>query len=366
VSDVSSNAGRDPTGNKLAYVAYRQEWLDLHREDAIDPALPIVDAHHHLYERPRPRYLFADLLADTGSGHNIVATVYMQSLSMYRQDGPAHLRSVGETEFANGYAAMAASGTYGPTRACAAIVGLGELNIGRDKVAEALDAHVHAGNGRFRGVRHITFWDADARVQPANPDRTPGLLADARFRDGFALLGPRGLGFDAYVCFPQLPELADLARQYPGTAIVLNHLGGPVGVGPYAGARDAVFSQWSASMRELARLPNVSVKIGGLGMRVMGYGFHDRDTPPTSQQLARAWKPWIEETIQCFGPGRCMFESNFPPDRGSFSYGVLWNAFKRLAAGYAPDERTQLFSGTANRVYRLNLDIPASPTKENT
>ena len=353
----------DPTGNKLAYVAYRQEWLDLHREEAIEPALPIVDAHHHLYEKPRPRYLFADLLADAACGHNIVATVYMQSLSMYRQDGPEHLRSVGETEFANGYAAMAASGVYGPVRACAGIVGLGQLDIEPAKVGEALDAHIRAGNGRFRGVRHITFWDADPRVQPPSPDRTPGMLGDARFRAGFALLAPRRLSFDAYVCFPQLPELADLARRFPGTAIVLNHLGGPVGAGPYA-ARDAVFEQWSASLRDLARLPNVAVKIGGLGMRVMGFAFHDRDVPPTSMELAEAWKPWVEETIQSFGPGRCMFESNFPPDRGSFSYGVLWNAFKRLAVGYAAHERAELFSGTAARVYRLNL--PAFHAKGST
>lgn len=340
-----------------AYVPYRQDWLDRHREEAIDPALPIVDPHHHFYDRPRPRFMFDDLLADTRQGHNIVATVYVESASMYRADGPEHLRCVGEVEFVNGYAAMSASGNYGDSRFCAGIVGGGKLNIGADKVRETLEALIRAGNGRLRGIRNSSTWDADPEVQPPTPDRPPGLLLDPRFREGFALLAPLGLSFDAYLYHPQIGDLADLARAFPGTGIVLNHIGAPLGLGVYASRREEVFKQWGASIRELAHCPNVTVKLGGLGMRMMGFDFHARENPPTSEQLAGAWKPYIETVIQAFGPERCMFESNFPPDRGSCSYGVMWNAFKRIAAGYADPERRHLFAGTAARIYRL--DLPA-------
>jgi len=341
-----------------SYIAYRQDWLELRREEALEPSLPIVDPHHHLYERPRPLYLLDQLLTDTASGHRVIATVFVDSRSMYRDYGPEETRCVGETEFANGVAAMCASGVYGPTRACAGIVSAAQLDLGA-RVREVLEAHVRAGNGRFRGIRHITAWDADAAVQPPHPDRRAGMLAERTFREGFAQLAPLGLSFDAYLFHPQIPELAAIARQFPDTAIVLNHLGMPLGVGPYAGRRSAVFEAWKKAMADLAGCANVSVKLGGLGMRIAGFGFHETPLPPSSEALAAAWRPCMETAIELFGTRRCMFESNFPPDRGSCSYGVLWNAFKRIAAGCSAEEKSDLFSATARRIYRLEL--PAAP-----
>ena len=350
------NTGSGGTVTAHSYTAYRQDWLDRHVEEALDPTLPIIDTHHHLYERPRPLYLFEQLLADTRSGHHIAATVFVDCNSMYRVDGPEHLRCVGETEFANGYAAMSASGVYGPIRLCAGIVSFGNLHLGATLARETLEAQVRAGNGRFRGVRQMSTWDPDPVVQPPLPTRPPGLLLDKTFREGFAELAPLGLSFDSYLIHPQLVELIDLARSFPDTRIVLNHIGTPAAIGRFASQRAEVFKEWSASMHELARCHNVSVKIGGMGLRIMGFGLQEREEPPTSQDLATLWQPYVESVIQTFGPDRCMFESNFPPDRGAYSYGVVWNAFKRLSAGYSAEERRLLFAGTAARVYRL--DVP--------
>jgi predicted TIM-barrel fold metal-dependent hydrolase len=352
-------ADSGPTVTANSYVAYRQGWLDLVREDALEPELPIVDPHHHLYERPKPLYLLEQLLADTGSGHNVLATVYIDSRSMYRATGPEELRCVGETEFANGAAAMCASGRYGPTRACAGIVGAARLDEGAG-VRAALEAHLAAGNGRFRGVRHSTTWDPDPALQSPLPGRPRGIMGDARFRAGFAQLAPLGLSFDAYVFHHQLGELTDLAQAFPQTSIVLDHCGTPLGVGAYAGRRGEVFAEWTAAIAELARCENVSVKLGGLGLRICGFGWHERALPPTSEELADAWRPYIETCIEAFGARRSMFESNFPPDRGSCSYAALWNAFKRVAAGCSAAEKAELFAGTARRFYRLAP--PGAPT----
>jgi L-fuconolactonase len=324
------------------------------QEEILDPDLPIVDPHHHLWERPAWRYLFDDLLADLQSGHRIVATVFVQCRSMHRADGPEALRPVGETEFVNGVAAMSASGGYGPTRVCSGIVGHADLRLGA-RVQEVLEAHLRAGGGRFRGIRHIVAWDADAStLNPGNP-APAGLLADADFRAGFARLAPLGLSFDAWLYHPQLDELTDLARAFPETAIVLNHVGGPLGIGVYAGQRETVFARWRGAIRRLAACPNVSVKLGGLGMRISGFGFEALPSPPSSDTLAAAWRPYVETCIDAFGASRCMFESNFPVDQGSYPYAAYWNAAKHLASGASPAERADLFAGTASRVYRLVL-----------
>jgi L-fuconolactonase len=329
----------------------RDQWLAQVKEEILEPGLPICDAHHHLWDHPGRRYLLDELLADTGSGHNVVATVFVECVSMYRADGPEALRPVGETEFVNGVAAMSASGRYGRTRAAAGIVGFADLTLG-DRVAAVLDAHVVA-SPRFRGIRHVAGWDASDQVRNSHTNPPPRLLGDARFRQGFAELGRRGLSFDAWIYHPQIPELTDLAKAFPDTTIVLDHFGGPLGIGPYAGKRGEIFDYWKDVIRELAQCGNVVAKLGGLVMPINGFGFHRCDRPATSDELVRATRDWYFHAIDCFGPDRCMFESNFPVDKASCSYHVLWNAFKRLAADFSAADKTALFHDTAARVYRL-------------
>jgi len=336
-----------------SHLAIRKEWLDRRREDPLDPVLPIVDPHHHLIDRPESgTYLMSDLLEDIGSGHNVVATVYLEWLSMYRAGGPEEMRPVGEIEFANGVAAMSASGGYGKPRLCAGIVGHADLMLGA-RVAEILEAMIAAGGGRFRGIRYIASSDSDQAQWGATFARPQGLLLDKRVREGFAQLAPLGLSFDAWAFHPQLGDVVDLARAFPATPIVMNHVGGPIGLGRYKGKRNEVFADWSARIRELAACPNVHVKLGGLGMKMFGFDFHEGELPPSSEQLAAAWRPYVETCIAAFGPSRAMFESNFPVDKGSYGYGVFWNACKRLAQGASAAEKADLFHDTASRFYRL-------------
>jgi predicted TIM-barrel fold metal-dependent hydrolase len=338
-----------------AHPAVRPDWLARRKEAALEPDLPIVDPHHHLIDRPESgTYLLTDLLADTDSGHNVVATVYLEWLSMYRADGPVEMRPVGEIEFANGVAAMSASGGYGKPRVCAGIVGHADLSLGAD-VAKVLEAMVAHGGGRFRGIRFISASDPEQVQWGATAVRPQGLLLDRKVREGFAQLAPLGLGFDAFMYHPQLGDLVDLARAFPATPIVLNHVGGPVGLGRYKGKRDEVFADWSKRIRELAACSNVHIKLGGMGMKVFGFDFHEGELPPDSERLATAWRPYVETCIAAFGPHRAMFESNFPVDKGSYGYGVYWNACKRLAQGASAGEKADLFHGTAARFYRLSI-----------
>jgi L-fuconolactonase len=335
------------------HLPVRQDWLDKRREEIIEPDLPIVDPHHHLVERPETgRYLLPELLADIGSGHNVTATVYLEWLSMYRAQGPAELRPVGEVEFANGVAAMAASGIYGKTRVCAGIVGYADLTLGA-AVEKVLEAMIEAVGGRFRGIRFITASHPDQAAWGSPIIRPAGLLMDPTVRAAFARLAPLGLSFDAWMYHTQLGELVDLARAFPATPIVLDHVGGPIGLGRYAGRRDEVFAGWSARIRELAQCPNVHIKLGGLGMRMFGFTHYTGELPPSSEELAAAWRPYIETCIAAFGPERAMFESNFPVDKGSCGYAALWNAFKRIAACYSAAEKAAFFAGTATNFYRL-------------
>lgn len=340
--------------------AIRPDWLATQQEEPLDPGQLIVDAHHHLYDRPGSRYLLDDMLADLRSGHDVRATVFVQARAMLRADGPDDMKPIGETEFANGVAAMCASGAYGDMRVCAAIVGFADLRLG-DAVRTVLEAHIGiaggaaAAGGRFRGIRHIAAWDPDpALLNPAYPT-TEDMLATPEFRAGFAHLATLGLSYDAWLYFHQIPRLTALARAFPATPIVLNHCGGIVRTGRHIGRRDEVFTQWSAALRELATCPNVMVKLGGLGMRLSGFGFEAREHAPSSAKLADAWRPWIAGCIEAFGPGRCMFESNFPTDKGSYGYGVGWNAMKRIAAGASDYEKADLFWRSAARFYRLPL-----------
>ena len=326
-------------------------------EEPIDPELPICDPHHHLWDRParqdRPgnRYLLEELLQDTGGGHNIVHTVFVECRSMYRQSGPREMQPVGETEFVQGIAAQSASGQYGTTRVAAGIVSHADLTLGA-AVAAVLEAHIAASVNRFRGIRHSTVWDASPDIRPYMSFPS-GLLLDLKFREGFGCLQRYGLSFDAWLYHPQLVELADLARAFPDTHIVVDHTGGLLGIGPYAGKREEVFQQWKSGIAELSACPNVFVKLGGLGMPACGFGWNEWTTPPDSTELAGAMAPYFYWCVEQFGVDRCMFESNFPVDKVSYSYTVMWNAFKRISDGFTPRERAALFHDTAVRVYRL-------------
>ena len=336
------------------HLTIRDEWLTRHAEDAIDPAYPIVDPHHHLWDRPKPRYLIDEVLADFNTGHNIVASVYVECRAMYRTSAEAALESIGETEFANGMAAMSASGAYGTTRLCDGIVGYVDLSIG-DAAGGILERHLAVSGGRLRGVRNITAWHEHPEVRTTPVPYRPDLFEDPRFHAGFRHLARLDLVFDSWQYHTQLPDLARLAKAHPETRIVIGHTGGPIGVGPYLRERKAAFLEWQKGLKQLAPLPNTFLKIGGLGMRVNGFDFHTRDVPPSSEDLADAWRVFVEEAITIFSAARCMFESNFPVDKGSCSYAVLWNAFKRLARNATPTEKADLFHRTAARVYGLTL-----------
>jgi predicted TIM-barrel fold metal-dependent hydrolase len=321
-------------------------------EPILDPELPIVDPHHHLWQRGDHRYLLDELRADAESGHNILATVFLECRSMYRADGPPQLRPVGETEFVAGIAAMSASGNYGKTRVAAGIVGAADLTLG-DRVEPVLLAHMRAGGGRFRGVRHSAGYDADPAIGNSRPEMQPHLYARPDFRAGLARLSALGLSFDAWLYHPQLADVIDLAHDFPATPIVMGHVGGVLGYGPYAGRPTEILVAWKRSMAELAGCPNVVVKLGGMVNRGAGFDFHAAAKPPSSEAMAEIWRPYVEACIELFGAKRCMFESNFPVDKMAIGYVPLWNAFKRIAAGASHDEKQALFAGTAARFYRL-------------
>jgi L-fuconolactonase len=312
-------------------------------EETLDPDQLICDPHHHLWRHPGNRYMVEELRADTDTGHRVVRAVFVECMSGYRTDGPEAFRPVGETDFV-----VAAE----PSGFIAGIVGFADLRA--PEIDDVLAAHVEAGAGRFRGIRHASAWDPSPDIRPSHTRPPPGLLADAAFRSGFAALGRAGLSFDAWLYHPQLPELTDLARAHPDVPIILDHLGGPLGIGPYRGRRDETMAVWRSAMRDLAGCPNVMVKLGGIGMPIFGMKWHHQPGGATSEELAAAWGAEIRWCIEQFGVDRCMFESNFPVDKASCRYAVLWNAFKRIAGHSSPTERAALFYGTATSAYRLD------------
>lgn len=334
----------------IRHVEVKPDWLELSMpEDIIEPALPIVDPHHHLWEIA-PGYLLDDLLADIETGHNVRATVYVQCGYAYRSSGPEALRPVGETEFVTSVAEEAARRGV-KARVCAGIVGYADLTLG-DQLDEVLEAHVRAGGGRFRSIRHIVARHEAFLASLLTPPPLH-LLADPQFRRGVKRLPQFGLSFDAWLYHTQIKELAELARACPEVPIVMNHFGGPLGIGPYEGRQSDMFREWTAGLDELAKCPNAYVKLGGLAMAIIGFHFHQQALPPSSRELARAWQPYIDACVERFGAERCMFESNFPVDKAMCSYPVLWNAYKRMAAGASADEKAALFHDTAAKFYRL-------------
>ena len=330
----------------------RDRGVELVSEDALDPDLAICDAHHHLWDRPDSRYMRDDFSEDA-KGHNVVSSVFVECMSGYRTEGPEASRPVGETEFVDAIAEE--SLVEDPGMAVAAgIVGFADLRLG-GAVAPVLEEHIAASPDRFRGIRHSCSWDASPAIRKSHTKPPEHLYMDPVFREGFACLEGTGLTFDAWLYHPQLMELVDLARAFPGVTIILDHFGGPLGIGPYEGKRDQVFVEWKKCIEELAQCPNVVMKLGGLLMPINGWGFHKQEQPPASEALAAATAPYYDLCIEQFGVQRCMFESNFPVDKASCSFRTLWNSFKRIAGGCTPAEKAALFHDTAVTVYKLDV-----------
>jgi L-fuconolactonase len=333
------------------------DWLALTQEPILEPDLPICDPHHHFWDFrtariPYQRYLLHELAADMQSGHNVRSTVFIEARAMYRVEGPEEIRPIGEVEFVQGLAAASASGLYGPGRAAASIVGHANLLLG-DRVAPVLEALKAASPNRFRGIRHSVTWDPHPEVENTAAHRMQAQLANEQFRAGARVLAGMGLTLEGWMYFPQLPELVEFARAIPNLQIILNHIGGLIRTGPYAGKDDEVFATWQRGVTAVAECPNVTMKLGGMGMPRTGFDWHTRTSPIGSEELAAAMAPYMNFCIEKFGPNRCMFESNFPVDKVSFSYHVMYNAFKRLSQGYSANERAAMFHDTAVRTYRV-------------
>lgn len=337
------------------HIPVRQAWLAQVQEPALEPALPVIDAHHHLWDRPGLRYLHDEYQADIdAAGHNVVATVYAQCRSMFDPASEPAFAPVGEVQFAAGVAACSASGLYGPTRMNAAIIAGADLRLG-EAVLPVLEVMRERAGARLRGVRNTTAWHSDPRLVTNSRPAPAGVLSEAAFLRGAACLARLELVLDIWAYHTQLDEVTTLAERLPDQPIVLDHVGGPLGAGPYQGRRDEVFVEWASAITRLARCPNVHLKLGGLGMSVSGFDLHLQPQPPSSIQLAELWRPYILHCIECFGPQRCLFESNFPVDKGMYGYGVLWNTFKRLTQSFSAHERASLFSQTAAKLYRIAL-----------
>lgn len=328
----------------------RPEWLALRNEDVLLPELPIFDPHHHLWDIPGSIYQRDELNEDLNTGHNIQATVFVECHSHYDSDVPASLQPVGETRYVVEQT-IACNNEKATPRICTGIVGWADLTLG-DQVQAVLEAHISAGQGRFRGIRARPTWHEDIRVHASGQGRA-GLLREADFQRGASCVGKAGLTLDLWVYHTQLSDVEHLAARCPETPLVLNHCGGPLGIGPFEGRRQEVFETWRTSIIALAAFPNIYIKLGGLGMPRIGFGFERAEFPVESEVLAKAWAPWIETCIEAFGPRRCMFESNFPVDKVSTSYLILWNAFKRIAKGCSAADQAALFHQTAADVYKI-------------
>lgn len=328
------------------YVQGSPEWFAQVTEEVVDPSRPIVDPHHHLWPAGGALpYGLNELHGDTASGHNITKTVFIECGAGYTTDSPAHLAPVGETAF------VAAESKRDPSHLISGIIAHADLR--RDDVASILDAHEAAGDGLLRGIRDALS-RADHPEVLAIPGNAPkDLFKDVDFQRGVALLGERGLTYDSWHYHYQNQEFLELARAVPGTTMILDHFGTPLGVGPYTEHREEIFAQWKIDIADIARCSNVVAKLGGLAMPDNGFGWHEAQRPPTSDEFLAVQRRYFEHTIECFGPSRCMFESNFPIDRFSLSYTVVWNAFKKLVSSYSESEKDDMFRGTATRVYRL-------------
>ena len=335
------------------------DWLALTPEEALEPDLPICDPHHHFWdfrmERvPFHRYLLHELADDMNSGHNVRSTVFVEARSMYRPDGPDEMKPVGEVEFVQGLAAASATGLYGPGRAAAAIVGHANLNLG-DGVKPVLEALQAASPNRFRGIRHTVTWDDNPEVSNTAAHKIKGQMSSDNFRAGAKILADMGHSLEGWMYFTQMEELAELAKAVPNLTIILCHVGGLLGTGYYAGRIEEVKATWTKGIDAAAQQPNIYMKIGGIGMPSVGFDWHTRDKPIGSEELASDMAPIVNYCIEKFGPSRCMFESNFPVDKVSYSYNVMYNAFKRITKDHSASERADMFHDVAARVYRIDV-----------
>lgn len=343
---------------------YGRQLLVGRDEPIIDPDIPIIDAHMHLFDRPplgdRPplRYLLDEYLADARAGHRIVASVYVEIMAFVRKDGPEVLRPLGEIEFANGVGAMAASGAYGDCRACAGIVGYADLRLG-DQVAELLDRAMQIAPERFRGIRQCTNFSTNEAPYRFITNRPPSdVMSSAGFRKGFEHLAKRGLTFDAAMFHHQLQDVVDLADAFPDATIVVNHCGHALAMDLDEQGRADVFKEWHALMLKVASRPNVYCKIGGMGLPMWGFRLDEREDPIGYAELAQIWRPWVETSIEAFGPQRCMMESNYPPDGRSAGFVPLWNALKHIVRAASAADKAAMFHGTASKVYRISAPQP--------
>ena len=336
----------------MAGLVLRGDWLARTKEEIFEPERPIVDPHFHIFVENEvfPSYRLADLQRDA-SGHHIQQTVFMECEEGYRKDGPEHLRPVGESEWVCELAREAERAPKG-TLQIGGMIGDAQLYNGA-LAGETLDAHLEA-SPLFRGVREMGIWDASAEIDCAAEASDLNFYGESRFREGFAEVAKRGLCFDAHQYHTQLPSVVNLARAFPETSIIVDHLGSPLGAGPYADKHDEIFPEWQKNVSAVASCPNTFMKLGGIAMPWCGFGWEQRERPPTSDEFVATYARYYDHALQAFGPDRCMFESNFPIDKLSLSYDVLWNAFKKIAAGYSEDEKEALFRGTAIRVYRLD------------
>mgnify|MGYP002725675523 CR=1 FL=1 len=327
------------------------DWLAKVEEEILEPDLAIIDPHHHLWHADVYTYLMPELAVDLASGHNIAATLSAECHSTYRQHGPVAANSRGEPEFPRAPAPPRLSGDFVPTRACDVMFGNVDMTLGAG-VEPLLERHMEASGGRFRGVRYSTGWDEDERIHNVAPDQ--GMLVHETVKDAVAVLDRMDLEFDCWLYHPQLDEVAQLADAFPNLRIVLNHVGSPILGGPYRGKQDEVFEDWRVRILGVGERQNVYVKLGALPIRMPGFE-GDRSLPPGSEEVAAAWRPWIETCIEAFGPARSMFESNFPVQKRWCSYQVCWNAFKRLAGGASASEKQDLFAGAAAAAYKIDL-----------
>ncbi|WP_137700166.1 amidohydrolase family protein [Marimonas lutisalis] len=335
----------------MIYPEDLNDWHAQVREEIIDPAREITDPHHHLWpERLGSRYELPQLWADTQSGHNVTRTVFIECGAGYDRSSPEPFAPVAETDYVEAIAEEAAGH---PERAqVAAIVAHANLRLAPETLNAVLDAH-QAASRRFRGIRHAGAWDEERDRIMFQGQPIPHLYLDPDFQRGVALLGERGLTFDTWHFHPQNGEFLELARACPGTTIILDHFGTPMGTVRFAGLREDRFADWQREMAAIAECPNVVAKLGGLAMPVNGFGWDGRDVPPGSDELVEAQAHYYHHMIEIFGPERCMFESNFPVDKLSVGYVVYWNAMKKIAARYDTAAQDAMFKGTADRVYAL-------------
>ena len=337
-------------------MSINKEWLDLNKEIAIEPELKICDPHHHLWDNNKnyiqPTYLLPEILEDINSGHNIVSTVFIECGAMYNPDDPIEKQVISETEFVNGIAAMSNSGLYGTTRIAAGIVGSAPLLLG-DKVAKILDKHISVAPDRFKGIRSQAAMHPDGTI-PATRARPPeGVYINDKFQEGFSHLRSRNLSFEAWCYHPQLPQLIKLCQKFNDVTIILNHFGGPLGIGSFENKEKETYEYWKKNIKELSKCENVVAKLGGIAMEINGFNWHKNSIPPSGNELINRTKGYYETTLEYFGIDRCMFESNFPVDKISCSYVNLWNGFKNLTKHYSSNERDKLFHDNAARIYKI-------------